>query len=199
MKNGVAFSMPKKDRMRRHFFLTLHHNPDGTLMPSAQEEIKEFDCQPIIDEIDSIFGTNLRYRRGTLEVGKEGSFHMHFYVELFQSVRWNTVVKKTQHMFVKVKTIESNKELVHDYCGKIDDPTFLAGPFDYGHRRPNRKDEESKSALDEVIDRLLDGNPIKSIAREYPKTWIIYGRRIKDWLQDMGQFSRQTIIAKVED
>ena len=101
-------------------------------------------------------------------------------------------------MFAKVKTIESNKELVHDYCGKVEDPTFLAGPFDYGERRPNRKDEESKSALDEVIDRLLDGMPIKVIAREYPKTWIIYGRRIKEWLQDMGRFAFQARRLKEE-
>lgn len=173
-----------KDKMRRFFFLTIFYGPDGKLIDSSQD----FDAQPIIDEVDTAFTGNLRYRRGTLEICPEtGKFHMHFYVELFQSVRWSTVCKRTEHMFAKVKLVDHSRDRVNEYCGKTDDPSFLAGPFDYGERIPQRKDELAKSALDEVIDRVMDGASLRIIAREYPKTWIIFGKRIKEWLRDMGK------------
>lgn len=176
----------KADAMRRFFFLTIHHFPDGEELPCDGDELVHLDVQEIIDAVDLAFTGNLRYRRGTLEVGeKKGRFHMHFYIETFRSVRWSTVVKRTASMNAKVKLVSHSRDKVHDYCAKIEDPTWLSGPFDYGQRIPQRVDESAKSALDEVIERLLDGVPYQVIAREYPKTCVIFGRRIKDWLFDI--------------
>ncbi len=177
----------KKDRMRRHFFLTIHHMPDGSELPTTESDFTHFDVSPLLTEIDCIFGSNLRYRKASLEIGeKKGKFHVHAYVELYQSMRWSTVCNKTAHFFAKVKTVEHSSDFVEEYCGKEEDPTFLAGPWVFGIRRKQRKDESEKTALDEVIDRLLDGNSISEIAYTYPKTWIIFGRRIKEWLYDAG-------------
>lgn len=176
----------KKDAMRRFFFLTIHHFPDGTPLPTTEEELIHLDVSEILEAVDAAFHGNLRYRRATLEIGEEkGRFHVHAYVETFRSVRWSTVVKRTMDMMAKVKLVNHSRDKVHEYCGKTDDPTFLAGPWDVGHRTPQRVDEDAKSALDEVLDRAMDGVPIQMLATEYPKTWVIFGRRIKEWLLDV--------------
>jgi hypothetical protein len=183
----------KKDAMRRFFFLTIHHFPDGTPLPSDEDELIHLDVSEILDAIDGAFLGNLRYRRATLEIGEEkGRFHVHAYVELFRSVRWSTVVKRTSDMMAKVKLVSHSRDKVHEYCGKTDDPTFLAGPWDVGHRIQQRVDESAKSALDEVLDRAMDGVPIQTLATEYPKTWVIFGRRIKEWLLDVRGYTPET-------
>ena len=175
----------KKDAMRRFFFLTIHHFPCGKELPTTKDELKHLDISEILDGIDDAFSGNLRYRRATLEIGEEkGRFHVHAYIETFRSVRWSTVVNRTQSMMAKVKLVNHSRDKVHEYCGKTEDPTFLAGPFDVGHRIQQRVDESAKSALDEVLDRALDGVPIRTLALEYPKTWVIFGRRIKEWILD---------------
>lgn len=183
----------KKDAMRRFFFLTIHHFPDGEPLPTDEEDLVHLDVSEILDAIDSAFVGNLRYRRATLEIGDEkGRFHIHAYVELFRSVRWSTVVRRTQNMMAKVKLVSHSRDKVHEYCGKVDDPTFLAGPWDVGHRIAQRVDESAKSALDEVLDRAMDGVPIRTLAMEYPKTWVIFGRRIKEWLLDVRGYTPET-------
>lgn len=178
--------MKRKDAMRRFFFLTIHHFPDGSELPSKKDDLIHLDVSDIIEAIDDAFTGNLRYRRATLEIGEEkGRFHVHAYVELFRSVRWSTVVRRTQSMMAQVKLVNHSRDRVHEYCGKTDDPTFLAGPWDRGNRIAQRVDENAKSALDELIDRALDGTPLGSLALDYPKTWIIYGRRIKEWMEDI--------------
>jgi len=183
----------KTDAMRRFFFLTIHHFPDGEPLPSEEEALIHLDVSEILDAIDLAFTGNLRYRRATLEIGDEkGRFHIHAYVELFRSVRWSTVVRRTQDMMAKVKLVNHSRDKVHEYCGKTDDPTFLAGPWDVGHRINQRVDESAKSALDEVLDRAMDGVPVSELAREYPKTWVIFGRRIKEWLLDVKGYTPET-------
>lgn len=183
----------KKDAMRRFFFLTIHHFPDGSELPTTEDDLIHLDVSDILDAIDLAFTGNLRYRRATLEIGEEkGRFHVHAYIECFRSVRWSTVVKRTQAMFAQVKLVSHSRDKVHDYCGKTDDPTWLAGPWDVGIRNPQRVDESAKSALDEVLDRAMDGVPIMELARQYPKTWVIYGRRIKEWLLDIKGYREPT-------
>lgn len=184
--------MKGKDVMRRFFFLTIHHFPDGEPLPSNEDDLVHLDISDILDAIDSAFQGNLRYRRATLEIGEEkGRFHVHAYIETFRSVRWSTVVKRTQSMMAKVKLVGHSRDKVNEYCGKTDDPTFLSGPFDVGHRIQQRVDESAKSALDEVIDRLMDGVPYRTIATEYPKTCVIFGRRIKEWLLDIRGYTSE--------
>jgi len=183
----------KTDAMRRFFFLTIHHFPDGEPLPDKEEDLVHLDVSEILDAVDTAFVGNLRYRRATLEIGEEkGRFHIHAYVELFRSVRWSTVVRRTQNMMAKVKLVNHSRDKVHEYCGKTDDPTFLAGPWDVGHRIQQRVDESAKSALDEVLDRAMDGVPISTLAMEYPKTWVIFGRRIKEWLLDVKGYKPET-------
>jgi len=191
LQTGVEFV--KKDKMRRFWFLTIHHNPDGSPIGNIKDE-KDFDVESIIEAIDVAFTGNLRFRRATLEAGeKKGQFHVHAYIETWRSVRWTTVCRRTQDMFAKVKTIEHSKRQVAEYCNKSDDPTFVAGPFDLGEMSRDRKDEELKSSLDEVIELLKIGTPIFEVARAYPKTWVIFGKRLKDWLIDLRP------IAQLED
>jgi hypothetical protein len=38
----------------------------------------------------------------------------------------------------------------------------------------------------------LDGVPLQTLAREYPKTWVIFGRRIKEWLLDVKGYTPET-------
>lgn len=178
--------MAKGDAMRRFFFLTIHHFPDGEALPQDGEDLVHLDVSEILEAIDEAFIGNLRYRRATLEIGEEaGRFHIHAYVELFRSVRWSTVVNRTKGMMAKVQLVNHSRDKVHEYCGKTDDPTFVAGPWDVGNRIAQRVDESAKSALDEVLDRAMDGVPISELARLYPKTWVIFGRRIKEWLLDV--------------
>ena len=179
--------------MRRFFFLTFHHFPDGEPLPCTEDDLVHLDVSDILDAIDNAFSGNLRFRRATLEIGEEkGRFHVHAYVETFRSVRWTTVVKRTMSMMAKVKLVNHSRDKVHEYCGKTEDPTFLAGPWDVGHRIQQRVDESAKSALDEVIDRLMDGVPYRTIATEYPKTCVIYGRRIKEWLLDIRGYTPES-------
>lgn len=183
----------KKDAMRRFFFLTIHHFPDGTPLPSKKEDLVHLDVSEIVEAIDQAFHRNLRYRRATLEIGEEkGRFHVHAYIETFRSVRWSTVVRRTADMMAKVKLVNHSRDKVHEYCGKTDDPTFLAGPWDFGERIPQRVDESAKAPLDELIDRAMDGVPIQTLASEYPKTWIIFGRRIKEWLLDVKGYTPES-------
>ena len=175
--------------MRRFWFLTIHHHPDGRLIGNESDE-EDIDISDIIDAIDLAFTGNLRFRRATLEAGsKKGSLHVHAYVECWRSVRWSTVCRRTSDMCAKVKTIEHSKVKVFDYCHKPDDPTYIAGPFDFGQMSCDRKDESLKSSLDEVIELLQQGIPLTEVARSYPKTWIMFGARIKGWLIDINQLS----------
>lgn len=177
----------KKDKMRRFWFLTIHHYPDGSKIGNLADG-EDFSIESILDAIDLAFTGNLRFRRATLEAGsKKGQFHVHAYVETWRSVRWSTVCNRTADMFAKVKVVEHSKLKVAEYCNKSDDPTWVAGPYDMGHMSADRKDEELKSPLDEVIELLLIGTPIQEVARSYPKTWVLYGRRLKDWLIDLSQ------------
>lgn len=184
LQTGVA-SM--KDKMRRFWFLTIHHFPNGEKIGNVKDE-QDFDIAPILDAIDVAFTGNLRFRRATLECGdKKGAFHVHAYVETWRSVRWSTVCRRTEDMYAKVKVVEHSKHQVAEYCNKQDDATWIAGPYDLGQMSSQRKDESLKSPLDEVIDLLQIGTPIREVARSYPKTWVLYGKRLKDWLNDLNQ------------
>lgn len=177
----------KKDKMRRFWFLTIHHYPDGRKIGNLSDE-EDIDIQPILDAIDTAFVGNIRFRRATLEAGSnKGAFHVHAYVECWRSVRWSTVCNRTADMFAKVKVVEHSKLKVAEYCNKSNDPTWVAGPYDMGQLSADRKDESLKSPLDEVIDLLLIGTPISEVARAYPKTWVMYGNRLKQWLIDLNQ------------
>jgi len=43
-----------------------------------------------------------------------------------------------------------------------------------------------------VLDRAMDGVPIPVLAMEYPKTWVIFGRRIKEWLLDTKGYTHES-------
>ena len=179
----------KKDKMRRFWFLTIHHYPDGRKIGNKADG-EDFDIEPIIEAVDLAFSGNLRFRRLTLECGeKKGAFHVHAYIECWRSVRWSTVCNRTRNMYAKVKVVEHSKHQVSEYCNKQEDPTWVSGPFDFGQMSRDRKDEELKSSLDEVIELLSIGTPIKIVAQQYPRTWVLYGKRLKEWLVDIGQFS----------
>lgn len=189
----------KKDLQRKFWFITTHHHPTGELIGNINDDKDHYDVSDIIECVDEAFTGNLRFRRGTLEIGaEEGKLHMHFYVECHKSVRWSTLVKRTECMNAKVQVVTHSADRVFEYCGKDGDPTWLAGPYDEGFRRPQRIDQKTESVLDEVIDRLQDGIPISEVARTYPKTWVMFGRRLKEWMMDAGLTEERITRSKDE-
>lgn len=75
----------------------------------------------------------VKYAIYSEEIGEEGTYHLQGYIELTKPVRFTQVksicpILEGAHFERRRGTPEEARA----YCMKIDDPTFIAGPYEFG-------------------------------------------------------------------
>lgn len=135
------------------------------------------ECSPPCPD-DFLGNENIRYMIYSEEVGRNGNYHFQGYLELFK--RWTLNQMKTQldsgaHWIHADGDLDSNIA----YCSKVDDPTFVDGPWIYGtpFRRPN-----IAASFDRIRDGLKDpSSDLKVLEDENFGMFARYGTYFKDY------------------
>ena len=196
------------NKMSRHFVVTMNVQPmtgEPFTDPCDGEGIAD-EILAALDNLDRIFGKNLRYRIAQLEKGSKSDkpeaekieskaesskpahngFHLQCYVETSQSIRLRTVWRGIPYAFVRPK--RGLRDTAREYCmpekgspfvGEYD-PTHIAGPWEVGEWRESDVDETSDCPLEVAGRRLIAGECWRDIAFDMPKTFIRHGRGLRD-------------------
>lgn len=192
--------MPKKyEEMRRAYHLILHHTGEGVLLQELMDKQDFIDVMPVIDDLRSHL-PNARYLCAALEKGKgkpdePGKLHIHVYVEFFTSIRWSTLVRRTQPWFCKVKPVKNRRGYLRDYVRKSegsihDDGTQVAGPWEWGEYREDTASEKG-DCIDDAIAALADGATPYQIYLSYPRIYFYHRNKIHALYNDLrGLFTK---------
>lgn len=115
---------------------------------------------------------NVRYYIYSEEVGESGNYHFQGYVQLHkkQSLAWmkKNLDAKAHWEMQRAKENEDARS----YCAKVDDPTFIAGPYEYGtfSKKGGRND------LLMVKKDLDAGATTLDVAEKHFSAWVRYHR-----------------------
>lgn len=169
--------MSTSNRTSRNYVFTLH-------LPGPYQGNAEIACQWISEFFTSAIPrwSSLKYMVYQLELSESGSYHLQGYLELLSSQRitwirttWPEFASWAPHLEPRMGT---RAEAI-DYCQK--EETRVSGPWSYGSDRG----QGSRSDLSLVAMAVLNGDRNDTIMREYPSTYLRYGKHIKSMACDV--------------
>lgn len=188
--------MPKKyEEMRRAFHIILHHTGEGVLLQDVMDKEDYINVEPVIDDLLSRVPT-AHYACAALEQGKGdkksglgGKLHIHIYLEVFPSLRWSTLVRRTQDFMAKVKPVKNRRGYLRDYVmkesgGIHDDGTQVAGPWHFGEYREDTASEKGDS-IDDAIEMLARGATPYQIYLSFPRIYFYHRSKILALYSDL--------------
>lgn len=83
--------------------------------------------------IDFETSDNVKYAIYSEEIGDNGNYHFQGYIELKRPVRYTSIVKSIPELRgAHFEPRRGTPDQARAYCMKTDDPTFIAGPYEYG-------------------------------------------------------------------
>lgn len=117
----------------------------------------------------------MRYLIYSEEMGENGNFHLQGFVVFNNPVSMQTAKREiggNAHVEERRGTIEE----AINYASKTDDPTFLAGPYEFGEKPEPGK----RTDLMELGRRVIGGENVSSILLEGSATAIRSQRALRD-------------------
>jgi len=159
----TSLHTPRYKMVSRSFCFTLN-NYDALL---------DFEY-PIVKE------PKLRYAIYSEEVGEEGTPHLQGYMEFNEPVRF-TYIKKTYAALntAHFEPRHGTREQARDYCQKVDDPTFIDGPYIYGSWEHGGQGNRNDIAY--VLEDVRKGKKPMEIAIDHPRVFLQYLRNIETY------------------
>lgn len=108
------------------------------------------------------------------ELSASGTAHLQGYVEFDRAVTLGFLKDLDGCDTAHWEPRRGSQAQAVAYCSKVDDPTFLAGPYTFGAL----KAQGSRSDLALVADDLVRGASLKRIAMEHPSAFLRYSSGI---------------------
>lgn len=180
----ARFAKPQKTSIMpsgsKYYCFTIN-NPTGILCP------------------DELRAGGVSYAIWSEEVGDSGTYHYQGYLE--------TTRRKTITALKKIPGLErahfeqrrGTSDEAIAYCSKIDDPSFIDGPYTFGTRSTVKQGQ--RSDLSRIQQQLMDGASLAQVATDNFSQFIRYHRGITEYqrlvhpqaeekLFDITQFNR---------
>lgn len=98
-------------------------------MPGARNYVFTFNNPSGLLELED-FGEAATYLIYSEEVGENGTYHLQGYVEFSKQITITWLSKKIPG--VHFETRRGSQKQAVEYCRKVDDPTYIAGPYEFG-------------------------------------------------------------------
>jgi len=114
----------------------------------------------------------------SLEIGESGTHHFQGYLETRGKHSFNQMhgeVNGLEHATFLVRRGTQQQAIA--YCSKVDDPTFVEGPYTFGQP----KEQGRRSDLAEIQQKLLEGVSFARIADENFSSYIRYGKAFREY------------------
>lgn len=134
----------------------------------------------------------VRYAIYSEENGENGTNHFQGYLELNEPVRYTWIKKNIPGLEeAHFEKRHGTRDQARDYCRKIDDPTFIDGPYEYGEW--DSGGQGSRNDIPEILKDIREGKTMKEIAEEHSRAWVQYRNSFDAYAKlceesDVGQF-----------
>lgn len=114
-------------------------------------------------------GTAVTYAIYSEEVGDNGNYHFQGYIQMERSTRLAAMKKLIPNAHFEAQRARDNND-ARNYCKKVGDPTYIAGPYEYGIFRS----QGARMDLLAVKEALDNGATDLEIAEEHFPAFIRY-------------------------
>lgn len=122
---------------------------------------------------------DLRYAIYSEEVGEQGTYHFQGYLQFTKKRRISELIKMIPRAHFEPQRAKNNDD-ARNYCAKVDDPSYIDGPYEWGHY-------EGQGARCDLMDckAMIDsGKSLYDVAQVHFSDAIRYTRGLQ-WYQQL--------------
>lgn len=121
-------------------------------------------------------GAQARYIVYSYEIGESGTPHYQGWIQLKTKERMSAIHKwggEWAHASLQIQ--RGSDQQNEEYCSKTDDPTHVAGPWEFGVRVK----QGERTDIQQACQIIKEGGSCKRVAEEFPETFVKFGKGIE--------------------
>lgn len=153
--------MPSHNRVRSCYFVFTLNNPRGNL------------------DADELQAAGVKYGIWSEEIGESGTHHFQGYIEMRNRTSFTQLKKLPGLETAHFERRMGSQDQAIAYASKVNDPTFISGPYSFGERTPNL--QGTRNDLRRIQEALSNGVSLSTIAEENFSSFIRYHRGIREY------------------
>lgn len=155
--------MPRTNRTRSRYYVFTVNNPTGQIDSDA---LREGGCS---------------YAIWSGEIGVSGTYHFQGYLEMVRST-YLTALKRIPGLeTAHFEPRRGTQAQAIAYASKVDDPSFIDGPYTFGE--PSVNHQGQRNDLARVQESITNGVPLRELATQHFGTYIRYHRGITEYMR----------------